>query len=255
MEDLSFSLVKKKIKNSYGILSLKPEKVFPPAKPGQFVMVKIPSSELILRRPFSIFNLDGENLEILFQICGKGTYTLSQLREGDNLKVLGPLGNGYSFEKSGFHLLVGGGRGIAPLFFLSKILMKEKAKFKILYGGKSVRDLIAIEYFKNEGIEPILTTEDGSEGLKGLVTDPLEKILSSEKVSCIYSCGPKEMMRKVFEMAEKFSIPSQFSLEERMACGFGACWGCVARIKRNGKEEWVKVCKEGPVFMGEEIVW
>lgn len=255
MEDLNFQLIKKKIKNSYVILSLKPEKGLSEPKPGQFVMVKAPSSELILRRPFSIFNFDEENLEILFQICGKGTYGLSQLREGENLKILGPLGNGFSFEKSGHHLLVGGGRGIAPLFFLSKVFLKEGIKFKVIYGGKSRDDLIAIDFFKKLGMEPIITTEDGSEGIKGLVTDPLEKILASENISCLYSCGPKEMMKKVFEIANKFSIPTQFSLEERMACGFGACWGCVARIKRNGKDEWVKICKEGPVFNGDKIVW
>ncbi len=255
MVDLDFKIIDKKSFNSYVILSFESEERFPDPEPGQFIMVKIPSSELILRRPFSIFNFDGKKLEILFQVCGKGTLTLSQLKEGEILKILGPLGNGYKFEKSGVHLLVGGGRGIAPLFFLSKVLLKEKIKFKILYGGRSASDLVALNYFKNEGIEPILTTEDGSKGKKGLVTELFEKLLTSEKISCIYSCGPMEMMRKVFNIAKEFSISSQFSLEERMGCGFGACWGCVARIKRNGKEEWVKICQEGPVFKGEEIVW
>ncbi len=255
MVDLDFKIKEKKVFNSYVILSLKSEERFPEPKPGQFIMVKIPSLELILRRPLSIFNFDGKKLEILFQVCGKGTLTLSRLKEGEILKILGPLGNGYKFEKSGIHLLVGGGRGIAPLFFLSKVFLKEKIKFKILYGGRSVPDLAALNYFKNEGIEPIITTEDGSKGTKGLVTDLIEKIFTSEKISYIYACGPMEMMRKVFNIAKEFSIPSQFSLEERMGCGFGACWGCVARIRRNGKEEWVKICQEGPVFNGEEIIW
>lgn len=255
MEDLDFKIAKKKIINSYCILSLRPERKFPDAKPGQFLMVKIPSPDLILRRPFSIFNFDSENIEILFQICGKGTISLSKLNEGENLNILGPLGNGFKFKKEGFHLLVGGGRGIAPLFFLSKIFLKNKINFKILYGGRTILDLPALHHFQKDSIEPVITTEDGSYGIKGMVTDPLEKIIVSENVSQIYACGPRGMMEKVFEIAKNFSINAQFSLEERMGCGFGACWGCVARIRRDEKEEWVKICQEGPVFNGEDIVW
>ncbi len=255
MEDLEVRVEKKVVKNSYIILSLLSDSYFFNAKPGQFLMVKPPSAETLLRRPFSVFNNEGEIVEILFQICGKGTLSLSKVKEGENLRVLGPLGNGFKFESSGYYLLIGGGRGIAPLFFLSKIFLKEKIKFKVLYGGKRFSDLPALDYFKKEKIEPVLTTEDGSAGIKGLVTDPLPDILTSEKVSRIYACGPRGMMKEVFEISKKFSIPAQFSLEERMACGFGACWGCVARIRKNGREEWVKICKEGPVFNGEEIVW
>jgi dihydroorotate dehydrogenase electron transfer subunit len=255
MEDLEVRVGKKVVKNSYVILSLLSDSDLFDAKPGQFLMVKPPSPETLLRRPFSVFNQEGKKFEILFQICGKGTLSLSKVEEGDNLRVLGPLGNGFQFEKSGSFLLVGGGRGIAPLFFLSKVFLKEKIKFKVLYGGKTSSDLPALDYFKKEKIEPILTTEDGSAGIKGLVTDPLEELIFSENFSEIFACGPKGMMKKVFEIAKKFQIPTQFSLEERMACGFGACWGCVARIRKNNGEEWVKVCKEGPVFKGEDIVW
>lgn len=255
MEDVEVRVERKAVKHSYVILSLISDSHFFNAKPGQFLMVKTPSPETLLRRPFSVFNRESKIVEILFQICGKGTLSLSKVKEGENLRVLGPLGNGFQFERSGYYLLVGGGRGIAPLFFLSKIFLKEKIKFKVLYGGKSVSDLAALDYFKKEKIEPVLTTEDGSAGIKGLVTAPLPNILISEKISMIYACGPGGMMKEVFHIAKKFSIPTQFSLEERMACGFGACWGCVARVKVEGKEEWVKICKEGPVFNGEEIVW
>lgn len=255
MKDVEVRVERKIVKNSYVILSLISDSHFFNTKPGQFLMVKSPSPEILLRRPFSVFNNEGKIVEILFQICGKGTLSLSKVKEGENLRVLGPLGNGFQFERSGYNLLIGGGRGIAPLFFLSKIFLREKIKFKVLYGGKSVSDLPALDYFKKEQIEPFLTTEDGSAGIKGLVTAPLPEILVSGKISRIYACGPVGMMKEVFQIAKKFSIPSQFSLEERMACGFGACWGCVARIKGEGKEEWVKICKEGPVFDGEKIVW
>ncbi|MGQ9618833.1 MAG: dihydroorotate dehydrogenase electron transfer subunit [Candidatus Aminicenantia bacterium] len=255
MQELEFIIEKKEVKNSYIFLSLKSENFEGEVWPGQFIMVKIPSPDLILRRPFSIFFTEDKKIEILFQICGKGTEILSKLEKEDSLKVLMPLGNHFNVRESGPQLIIGGGRGIAPLFFLSNFLLKRGINFKVIYGGKSLSDLPVLERFRKINIEPVITTEDGSAGIKGLVTDPLKEIIKREKISVIYSCGPKRMMEKVFSIANEFSISTQFSLEERMACGFGACWGCVSRIRKEGKEKWVKICNEGTVFNGDEIVW
>ncbi len=255
MKDLEFYVRDKKLKNSYVVLSFLAPENFTDVRPGQFLMVKVPSPDLILRRPISIFNFEDNKFEILFQICGKGTELLSRVKKGDTLKVLGPLGNGFTYENYGTYLIVGGGRGIAPLFFLSKVFLKNGLNFKVLYGGKTSSDLPALEYFDSLDIKPVVTTEDGSAGFKGLVTEALEKILNSEFFSKIYACGPKAMMEKVYSIATNLRIPCQFSLEERMACGFGVCWSCVARIRKGEKEEWVKICKEGPVFNGEDIAW
>lgn len=242
----------------YSILSLDSPSISAAAKPGQFVMVRINSlTQPLLRRPFSIHNREDRRIELYFQVVGKGTALLSQKKEGDILDVLGPLGRGFSLDlqKEGEVALVGGGRGIAPFFFLAGELRKRGASFKVFYGGRRSEDLPLRTRFEKEGFPLVCCTDDGSYGFRGLVSESLASHYLKEKPAFVYACGPDAMMEAVASITAAWGIPSEFSLESFMGCGFGACWGCVKRIRRDGIEEWRKICEEGPVFRGEEIVW
>jgi dihydroorotate dehydrogenase electron transfer subunit len=220
IKDSQARIVGKKSWNSYYLLSLESPRIAAQSRPGQFIMVRIsPEPYPLLRRPFSIHSKDEKSIDIFFQVSGLGTDLLSQKKEDDILDVLGPLGKGFNEEaspKGKDVVAVGGGRGIAPLYFLAKELRSHGASVKIFYGGKSLQDIPLKEKFER---------------------------------------GPEEMMKKIARIAAKRNIPAEFSLESVMGCGFGVCWGCVKRIKKNGEEGWVKICEEGPVFSSDDIIW
>ena len=229
------------------------------SRPGQFVMVRINAHHHpLLRRPFSIHSNSGKTIEIFFQVAGLGTDLLSQKSLDETLDILGPLGKGFNTE-AGLEgktvALVGGGRGIAPLYFLAEELRSSGAAVRIFYGGKSQADLPLRENFEKQGFTIFCSTDDGSFGFKGFVSDLLKAELETFTPARIFACGPEPMMKKISGTARQKSIPAEFSLESVMGCGFGACWGCVKRIKRGDGEEWLKICEEGPVFSAEEIVW
>jgi len=212
----------------------------------------------LLRRPFSIHARDKENIDIFFQNTGVGTHLLSQKQPGDEIKILGPLGKYFQLEdrqKQNKIHIIGGGRGIAPLYFLSLELLKKGSDMKVFYGGKSSSDLPLASKFKRKKIETLCSTEDGSSDYKGLVTELFEKNLQKEIPSFVYACGPEGMLNKISEISNTHHIPAELSLESIMGCGFGACWGCVKKIKKNGKVQWCKVCEDGPVFAAKNIVW
>jgi dihydroorotate dehydrogenase electron transfer subunit len=243
----------------YYLLSLKSPLIASQAEPGQFIMVKInPHPFPLLRRPFSIHSRDEENIEIVFQKIGIGTILLAQKQIHDSLDILGPLGKGFRID-SGFKgktvFLVGGGRGIAPLNFLAQELADLGAEVKIFYGAQSISDLCLKDKFEQNGFELFYSTEDGTLGFKGLVSDLLAEKLQDHIPEFLYSCGPEEMMKKIAQIAKDKEIPAEFSLEAIMGCGFGICWSCVRRIRKDGQETWIKICEEGPVFFREEIVW
>ncbi|MBC7330560.1 dihydroorotate dehydrogenase electron transfer subunit [bacterium] len=216
-------------------------------QPGQFLNLRC--SQLydpLLRRPISIFDADKDKGEIslLIKIVGKGTNLLSRIEEGDKLDVLGPLGN--SFPKDDFRnpLLVAGGIGIAPLYFLAKNLIHPT----FIWGAKSEREFFLLDELRKSS-RLFLFTEDGSFGEKGLATDKLSSLSRGHDV--IFACGPVPMLKEVVRIAKEIYIPSFISLEERMACGFGACLGCAVRTKRGYKI----LCKDGPILPGEEVVF
>ena len=216
-------------------------------QPGQFVNLKCSQlHDPLLRRPISIFDADKEEGEIylLIKIVGKGTNLLSMLEKGDKLDVLGPLGN--SFPKDDFRnpLLVAGGIGIAPLHFLAKNLNNPK----LIWGAKSEKEFFFLEEL-SEIARLFLFTEDGSLGEKGLATDKLPSLSQGHDV--IFACGPVLMLKEVVKIAREIGIPSFISLEERMACGFGACLGCAVRTIKGYKI----LCKDGPILPGEEVVF
>ena len=225
----------------------------PEMLPGQFAQLRIDDSkETFLRRPISIHMVDREKNEISFlvQMVGAGTRSLSSKKPGDVLNAVLPLGNGFTMPQSADEkvLLVGGGVGIAPLLYMGKEMQRKGIKPTFLLGARSKADLLRLDEYRDAG-DVYLTTEDGSEGEKGFVTQ--HSILSSEKFTSIAVCGPKPMMMAVARYASANNIPCEVSLENMMACGLGACLCCV----EDTTEGHVCVCKEGPVFPIEKLKW
>lgn len=258
-KDPQARITRKESWNNYYLLSLESPKIASEACPGQFVMVRIGTYPYpLLRRPFSIHSKNTETIEIFFQIKGLGTSLLSQKKLDDSLDIIGPLGRGYtrSEEFRGKEVVtVGGGRGIAPLYFLARGLRSQGAAVKIFYGAKTIEDLPLREKFEKDGFDLFCSTDDGSFGYKGLISDFLAQELETLRPSFLFSCGPEAMMEKIAHMAQERNIPAEFSLESIMGCGIGACWGCVRRIKKKEEEAWLKICEEGPVFSADEIIW
>ncbi|MFC1501121.1 dihydroorotate dehydrogenase electron transfer subunit [Elusimicrobiota bacterium] len=207
---------------------------------GQFCLLTLPG--VFLRRPFSIYATRKGSVEFLYKVLGKGTKELSQLKPGEKLKVLGPLGTSYDTKsKNSVPLLVGGGTGIASLNFLAQQL---KIKGVLFYGAKSKSDIVTLNGFNKWKV--IKITEDGSIGQKGLVTRAFEEFVkkNKEKHFVVYACGPNMMLKKVSDICSKNGIKGFISLEEMMACGVGNCQGCAIKAG----ETYKMVCKDGPVF-------
>jgi dihydroorotate dehydrogenase electron transfer subunit len=237
----------------YVLLKLTDSEPLPEMLPGQFVEVKVEGSpKTFLRRPISINYVDREanQLWLLIQTVGEGTHQLAKLKAGDTLNIVFPLGNGFSpVQKAGEKvLLVGGGVGVAPLLNYGKTLKEAGANPVFLLGARSKADLLEQDMFKS--IAPVyVTTEDGSEGEKGFVTQ--HSLLASERFDRISVCGPKPMMVSVARYAKANGIPCEVSLENMMACGLGACLCCVEKTVKGN----VCVCKEGPVFPTDQLTW
>lgn len=212
------------------------------ATPGQFVQVRI--SDLYLRRPFSVCDRDDNSFTVLYEIAGAGTEILRSMPAGSSLDVLTGLGNGFDLSRCGdAPLLIGGGTGLSPMYWLAKELLERGASPTALLGFNTATDVFYVDEFKALGIETIVTTADGSTGLKGFVTAAMDRPYSG-----FYACGPEEMLRAVCNTSSK---PGQLSFDRRMGCGFGACMGCTV-ITRNGPK---RICKEGPVLDREEVIW
>ncbi len=225
--------------------------------PGQFVMIRVgPGMDPLLRRPFSIAGVEGKEIFlVLYQVVGRGTALLSQVREGDRLSVLGPLGRGFDGSTAGSDpLLIGGGVGIAPLLFLYRSLGGKGVTFMAGFGTGP--DVVPVQEMGLEKGDIDLSTDDGAVGHKGMVTDLLEARLAERAgdVSTIFACGPPPMLRRVADLAFPRNIPFQVSLETAMACGVGACQGCV--VKTSGKTvAYYRACREGPVFDARDVDW
>lgn len=228
------------------------------AKPGQFVNIKCgQGNEALLRRPISICRTDREKgtYDIVFQKKGTGTELLALKKPGDLLDVLGPLGNGYDTDiKYSRIAVVGGGIGIFPLLF---VLSESKAPVKRSYLGFRTSGQVILEReFRENSSSVCITTDDGSSGIKGSVADLFEKDLLYEKFDMVYACGPGPMLGKIAEISCKYDIQCQISLEQRMGCGFGACFTCACKIaSENGQWQYAHVCKDGPVFDSKKVVF
>lgn len=242
------------INEKYVLIKLTDKDTLPEMMPGQFVEVKVADSpSTFLRRPISINNVDKENneLHLLVAVVGDGTRHLAQLTEGDKLNVMLPLGNGFTLpaKQEDKHLLVGGGVGVAPLLYLGRKIREMGGEPTFLLGARSAKDLLMIDDFKNVG-RVFITTEDGSEGEKGFVTN--HSILDKEKFTLISTCGPKPMMVAVARFAEKSQTECEVSLENKMACGLGACLCCVEKTQDKGN---ICICTEGPVINAKRLNW
>lgn len=251
--DLTVKSVKS-INEKYVLLVLTDNEALPEMLPGQFVEVKVEDSpNTFLRRPISINNVDVEanELHLLVAVVGEGTRHMAQLKAGDKLNVMLPLGNGFTLpaKKEDKHLLVGGGVGVAPLLYLGRKIKEMGGEPTFLLGARSAKDLLMIEDFKTVG-RVFVTTEDGSEGEKGFVTN--HSILSQEQFALISTCGPKPMMVAVARYAEKANTECEVSLENKMACGLGACLCCVEKTNDKGN---ICICTEGPVINAKRLNW
>jgi len=240
-------------------LILKAPKLASEAKPGQFVMVKVASGlEPTLRRPFSLHRLDRRagQVEIIYQVIGKGTDILTERKPGEQLEILGPLGNGFCLQEGKRVGLVGGGMGIAPLLAVAEQAVQEAIEVVVFLGARTGDYLLAKEEFEHLG-QVFVVTDDGSVGEKALVSKPLEEYLQNQQLDLILACGPTPMLKALAGIVETQGIKAQLSLEQRMGCGVGACLGCAFPVKAATPEGYTykRVCHDGPVFGAHEVLF
>lgn len=213
-------------------------------RPGQFVNIKIDG--FFLRRPISVCDIEENTLTLIYKTVGAGTDKLSKTEKGEKLDILAFLGNGYDLSKSGeAPLLIGGGVGVPPLFLLAKKLVKEGKKPTAILGFNSADEIFLKDEFETIGVKTFIATADGSVGTRGFVTDVMKNIGG---YTYFYTCGPEPMLRAVYGESK---TDGEFSFEERMGCGFGACVGCTCKTKYGNK----RICRDGPVLSKEEIIW
>jgi len=220
---------------------------------GQFIHIRVHDGlEPFFRRPFSVHRA-GKYLEILYEVVGKGTGILAQKKKGDVLDILGPLGNSFVLPPAGIKtvVMVAGGVGVAPFLLLSDVLKKKKIKLVLLYGGRTKGHVFAMTEFKRNGCQVFVATDDGSVGVRGRVSELFPKIPTDPKTTFIYTCGPKPMMAAVQQFAQQHGLKGQASCEERMACGLGACMGCVVKTRSGFKTAFY----DGPVFDLSDVIF
>ena len=210
--------------------------------PGQFINIKLDG--LFLRRPISICDYDDNTITVIYKVVGEGTELMSTLTTGAELDCLVGLGNGYDITKSQKPLLIGGGVGVPPMYRLAKDLINNGQKPIVVLGFNTKEEVFLQNEFKALGCKTIVTTVDGSYGVKGFVTDAMRDL----DFDYFYTCGPMPMFKAVNAAT---NVSGQFSFEERMGCGFGACMGCSCKTKYGNK----RICKDGPVLVKEEIIW
>ncbi|MDI6703139.1 MAG: dihydroorotate dehydrogenase electron transfer subunit [bacterium] len=249
------------IASGYYRMILETPKISCQAYPGQFIHTRISDQyDPLLRRPFSIHRIDRKRgrIEILYRVVGKGTHLLTKARPGYKLDVFGPLGNGFKVDRYlKTAIIIAGGIGVAPLLTLGEELVKRGVSTRVFIGAKTRGLILCENEFKELGCEVRVSTEDGSSGYFGTVTDMFRDfLLSNEDISgsspSLFACGPYSMFREVALLTRRFNIYCQVSLEERMACGVGVCLGCAVRVKGG---VYKRVCKDGPVFSAEEVAW
>ena len=238
-------------KGIYDIEILCPE-VAALAEPGQFVQAA--AEGFFLRRPISICEINKEKgtIRLVFEIRGKGTQKLAELNTGDSIDLIAPLGNGFKVLNDKKAICVGGGIGTPPMLSIAK---KYGNNAVVISGFRNMSAVILQDDFKAIGAKNVLCTDDGSAGIKGFVTDALRTEIENCKPDIVYSCGPMVMLKNVTAICKEYGIECQVSLEQRMACGVGACLVCVCKTVKDGEEFNSHVCKDGPVFDSEEVVF
>lgn len=257
-------LTHRKIGEEYFSLTLVAPEIAETAKPGQFVELRPPaSSSFILRRPFSIFRVSrraggARTIEVVFDVRGPGTAALAALRPHDMVDVVGPIGKGFTLPKSQYScLLVGGGVGATPLFFLADELSAAGKRVDILWGASRSSRLVEPIEAKRLGAVSEFATDDGSVGHHGLVTEVMPQMIERCSTEVIYACGPHAMLREVSRIGLEHRVPVQVAMEELMGCGIGICMTCVTPVfTREGEHVvYARTCVDGPVFNGARVAW
>jgi dihydroorotate dehydrogenase electron transfer subunit len=252
-DHLSKIIYKNEIANCIYDMWLDCPQIATEALPGQFANIKCEG--FTLRRPISICEINKErgSIRIVFEVRGNGTAWLAEQNEGDKIYVLAPLGNGFNLsDTSKKAVFVGGGIGVPPLL-AAAIPFNDNAT--VMLGFRNAHAIILTKDFAKQGVKVQLATDDGSAGHHGLVTEFLVNHLKQNKCDIIFACGPKPMLKAVANEAQKRGIQCQVSMEERMACGVGACLCCATKVIDNGKEQYQHICKHGPIFDAEKIMW
>jgi len=240
----------------YFRLVVRAPQIAPTVQPGQFAHVRIlPLKDALLRRPFSIFQVQGDTFSILYKAVGKGTEVLSRMHTGEELSAIGPLGHGFTVPQPGgeIPLLVAGGYGMAAMYLLAQ---RSPQKGIVFVGGRRRVDILCEDDFRALGWDVRATTEDGSHGEKGLVTQPLIAELKHGNAGRkLFACGPTPMLKAVGKIAEEFNVPAELSMDEHMCCGVGVCLTCVIPVKTGDGWEYQRTCTEGPVFDSRHVIW
>ena len=243
MKDTYFTLIKNEMIASNTYLSVLEGDVSDISASGQFVNIKLDG--FYLRRPISVCNVEGNQLTIIYKAVGAGTEKMAKTPVGEKWLVLTGLGNGYNLAKSGDKpLLIGGGAGVPPMYYLARKLVAEGKKPTVILGFGKADEVFYKDEFEALGLKVLVTTVDGSYGIKGFVTDAMAGL----DYTYFYTCGPEPMLKAIYNNTE---TSGQFSFEERMGCGFGACMGCTCKTKYGNK----RICRDGPVLEKEEIIW
>ncbi|MFA6355923.1 MAG: dihydroorotate dehydrogenase electron transfer subunit [Candidatus Omnitrophota bacterium] len=249
-------LSNKEVKPGYYLMAIKCPPVARAAKPGQFLTIRCGNAtEPLLRRPFGFHRISGDAFYVLYKVLGKGTRALTSMRAGDNIDILGPLGNGFPEPKGKKDIvIVAGGIGVAPLAALAEELLKDRKRdISVIIGARDRKSLLCREHFEGLGIKTMVATDDGSCGKKCFASDVLEELIAVRRpfIPVIYACGPGPMIKAVAHVAKKRGLEAYGSFEEYIACGVGACLGCAIKTKSGYK----LVCKDGPVFNLKEMIW
>ena len=212
---------------------------------GQFINIELTGK--YLRRPISVADYDNKTVTIIYKVVGSGTEQMRGMAQGEKLDILTGLGNGFSTDNDAKRpLLVGGGVGVPPMYNLCKRLLSEGKRPTVIIGFNTKAELFYEEEFKALGVDVVVATADGSAGVKGFVTDAIRE--AKVEFDYLYTCGPLPMLKALYDATD---VPAEFSFEERMGCGFGACMGCSCKTKYGNK----RICKDGPVLKREEIIW
>ncbi len=243
MKDTYFTLLKNEMIASNTYLSVLGGDTSHITAAGQFVNIKLDG--FYLRRPISVCDVEGDKLTIIYKAVGAGTEKMADTEVGEKWLVLTGLGNGYDLSKSGDRpLLIGGGAGVPPMYYLARKLVAEGKTPTVILGFGKKDEVFFKDEFEALGLRVLVTTVDGSEGIRGFVTDAMADL----DYTYFYTCGPEPMLKAVYDKTE---TSGQFSFEERMGCGFGACMGCTCKTKYGNK----RICRDGPVLEKEEIIW
>jgi len=245
--------------DQYFKLVLRAPQIAPLVQPGQFAHIRITRlQDALLRRPFSIYQVNGDTFSILYKTVGKGTTALSQMQPSEEVGAIGPLGHGFTLPQAGAEtpLLVAGGYGMAAMYLLAQ---RSPQKGIVFVGGRRRVDILCEKEFQSLGWEIRATTEDGSHGEKGIVTQPLIAEIRKQKAesrNCkLFACGPNPMLKAVGKIAEEFNVPAELSVDEHMCCGVGVCLTCVIPVKTSTGWEYQRTCTEGPVFDSKQVIW